>query len=154
MGQRYKKIVAENRKARFDHHIFESYEAGIVLRGNEVKSLRIGRVNLRDSFVRIENGQAVLFGMHISPYDFARKEGAEPLRNRKLLLSRSEIRKLAGKVSQKGFVLIPLRVYFSGNFAKIEIALAKGKKQYDKKETIKKKDSERDMERELVDRQR
>ncbi len=154
MGQRYKKIVAENRKARFDYHILETCEAGLSLKGNEVKSLRVGRVNLRDGFARIENGQALLYGVHISPYEFSRKEGIDPLRTRKLLLKRSEIRKLSGKVSQKGFVLVPLKIYFSGNYAKVEIAVAKGKKLFDKKETIKKKDSDRDMERELVDRQR
>ena len=154
MVQRYKKTVAENRKARFDYHILETYEAGISLKGNEVKSLRIGRVNLRDSFARIENGQAFLYGMHISPCDFARKEGIDPLRVRKLLLNKSEIRKLAGKISQKGFVLVPLKVYFFGNYAKVELGVGKGKKLYDKKESIKKKDSDRDMERELVDRQR
>lgn len=151
---RYRKIVAENRKARFDYHIFETCEAGIALKGNEVKSLRIGRANLRDSFARIEGGQAFLYGMHISPYDFARKEGIDPLRARKLLLKKNEIRKLAGKVSQKGYLLVPLKVYFSGNYAKVELALAKGKKLFDKRDAIKKKDSDRDMERELVDRQR
>ncbi len=154
MGQRYKKTVAENRKARFDYHIFESVEAGIELKGNEVKSLRMGRVNLRDSFARVEGGQAVLYGMHITPYEFARREEVNPLRTRRLLLNRAEIRRLAGKVMQKGFVLVPLRVYFLGNYAKIEIGVAKGKKLFDKKEVIKKKDSDRDMERELVDRQK
>lgn len=154
MGQRYKKIVAENRKARFDYHIFEYVEAGIELKGNEVKSLRMGRVNLRDSFARIEGGQAVLYGMHITPYKFARREEVNPLRTRRLLLNRAEIRRLAGKVMQKGFVLVPLKVYFLGNYAKIEIGVAKGKKLFDKKEVIKRKDSDRDMKRELVDRQK
>lgn len=151
---RYRKIVAENRKAHFDYHILETCEAGIALQGSEVKSLRIGRANLRDSFARVQNGQAFLHGMHISPYDFARKDGIDPIRTRRLLLKKNEIKKLGGKVSQKGFVLIPLKVYFSGNYAKVEIAVAKGKKVFDKRETIKKKDSDRDMERELVDRQR
>jgi len=151
---RYKKIVAENRKARFEYHIFETYEAGIVLKGNEVKSLRMGRVNLKDSFARVDKGQIFLYGMHISPYEFARKEGADPLRTRKLMLNKAEIRKLAGKVAQKGFLLVPLKLYFFGNFAKVELAVAKGKKLFDKRDSIKKRDEDRDMEREIVQRER
>ncbi len=151
---KYKKIIAENRKAYFDYYVLETIEAGIVLKGNEVKSIRIGRVNLKDSFAKIENGEMVLYNMHISPYSYARKENLDPLRNRKLLLKKSEIRRLAGKVSQKGFVLVPLKIYFSGNYAKIELALCKGKKLYDKRREIKKRDADREMERELIERER
>lgn len=149
----YKKIISENRKAFFDYHILETYEAGIVLKGNEVKSLRIGAVNLRDSFARGEKGEIWLYGMHISPYKFSRREEVDPLRKRKLLLKKSEIKKLIGRTSEKGLALIPTKLYFFKNYAKIEIGVAKGKKQYDKRETIKKKDLDRDMQRELTARE-
>lgn len=149
----YKKIIAENRKAFFDYYVLETIECGIVLKGNEVKSIRLGRVNLRDSFARVENGEVILYNMHISPYDYARKEGLDPLRNRKLLLKKSEIKRLVGKMSKKGFVLIPLKIYFLGNYAKIELGLCKGKRLYDKRRELKKRDADRDMERQLIERE-
>ena len=150
----YKKTVSENRKAFFDYTVLETYEAGMVLKGNEVKSLRIGAVNLRDSFARPEKGEIWLYGMHVSPYKFSRSEGVDPLRKRKLLLSKSEIRKLTGRISEKGLALVPLKLFFLGNYAKLELAVAKGKKTYDKRETIKQKDLSRDMNRELRERQK
>lgn len=148
----YKKNIAENRKARFDYSISETFEAGIVLKGNEVKSVRIGRANLRDSFARIEKGGVYLYGMHISPYKFARTEEINPLRTRKLLMKRSQINSLSGKILQKGFSLIPLKIYFAGNYAKVELGLAKGKREFDKKEKIKKRDIDREVSRELAGR--
>lgn len=147
---RYRKVVSENRKAFFDHHILETVEAGIVLKGSEVKSVRKGSVNLKDSFARADKGEIWVHGMHISPYERAGAfSRTDPVRQRKLLLSKSQIKSLAGKVSQKGFSLIPLKMYFSGNYAKVEIGVAKGKKLFDKRDSIKKKDLDRDMEREL-----
>jgi SsrA-binding protein len=151
---RYRKTVAENRKAFFEYHILETYEAGLVLNGSEVKSVRLGRVNLRDSFVRADRGELWVSGMHISPYNFARTDGENPLRQRKLLLNKQEVKKLIGKSSEKGLAIIPLKVYFLGNYAKVEIGLGKGKKLFDKKEVIRKKDLDRDMGRELMDRGR
>ncbi len=146
---KYSKTVTENRKARFDYHILETYEAGIALRGNEVKSLRIGRANLRDSYARPDKGELWLYGMHISPYGYERLETVNATRPRKLLLKKGEIKKLIGRCSERGLSLIPLKVYFKGNYAKVEIAAAKGKKAFSKKESIKEKDLDRDMEREL-----
>lgn len=151
---RYRKNVAENRKAFFDYHISDKFEAGIVLKGDEVKSLRIGRANLKDSFARIEKGEVWLYGMHVSPYDFARKDTVNPLRQRKLLLSKQEIRRLGSRAAEKGLSIIPLKVYFSGNYAKVELGLAKGKKLYDKRDAIKKRDMDREVGKELVDRER
>ncbi|MCX5749597.1 MAG: SsrA-binding protein SmpB [Candidatus Saganbacteria bacterium] len=149
---RYKKIIAENRKAFFDFDISETVEAGIVLRGSEVKSIRRGSINLKDSFARPEKGEMMLYGMHVSPYKFAGKDDMNPLRTRKLLLKRTEIKKLAGRATEKGLSIIPLKIYFLGNYAKIELGIAKGKRLYDKKEKIKRRDLDRDMGRELVDR--
>jgi len=151
---RYRKIIAENRKAFFDFDIRETVEAGIVLRGGEVKSVRSGRVNLRDSFARPEKGELWLFGLHISPYKFSGSEKQDPLRARKLLLKKQEIKKLSGKAGEKGLSLIPLKIFFSGNYAKVEIGVAKGKRLFDKKEKIKKRDLDREMGRELVGRDR
>ncbi len=150
----YKKVVAENRKAFFDYHILDTLEAGIVLNGNEVKSIRSGRVNLRDSFARQEKGELWLFNMHVSPYKFGRIDDINPLRQRKLLLNKSEMKRIIAKSSEKGLAIIPLKIYFFGNYAKVEIALGKGKKEFDKRDSIKKKDLDRDMNRELVDRNR
>lgn len=149
---RFKKIIAENRKAFFDFDIQETVEAGLVLRGSEVKSVRSGRVNLRDSFARPDKGELWIHGMHISPYKFAGSEVPNPLRTRKLLLSKQQIRKLTGRASEKGLSLIPLKIYFLGNYAKVEIGVAKGKRLFDKKEKIKKRDLDREMGRELVGR--
>jgi SsrA-binding protein len=147
------KIVTENRKARHDYFIEESFEAGIKLTGTEVKSLRASRVNLKDSFARIENGEIVLHQMHISPYDQGNRFNHDPLRTRKLLLHRSEINKLSGKIMQQGLTLVPLKVYFTHGLAKVELALGKGKKQYDKRDDIAAKDAKREIDRHLKERQ-
>jgi SsrA-binding protein len=142
------KIVCQNRKARHDYFILDQYEAGIVLRGTEVKSLRLGRANLKDSHASIRNGEVFLDNLHISEYPFAAHGNHDPLRPRKLLLRRDEIKRLTGKVKEKGQTLIPLQVYFKGGKAKVTLALAKGKRKYDKREAIRKRDEKRDMERE------
>jgi SsrA-binding protein len=147
------KIVTENRKARHDYFIEESFEAGIKLTGTEVKSLRASRVNLKDSFARIENGEIVLHQMHISPYDQGNRFNHDPLRTRKLLLHRSEINKLSGKIMQQGLTLVPLKVYFTHGLAKVELALGKGKKQYDKRDDIASRDAKREIDRHLKERQ-
>jgi SsrA-binding protein len=141
------KVMARNKKARFDYFIEASYEAGLVLTGTEVKSIRQGKVNLRDSYAQIENGEVFVTGMHISPYEQGNIYNQDPLRKRKLLLNRSEIRKLIGLTTQKGYSLIPLSVYFKDGLVKLELAVAIGKKQYDKRESMAKKDAERRMQR-------
>jgi len=142
------KVVATNRKAFHDYSIEEKLEAGIVLRGTEVKSLREGKVNLRDSYASVEHGEAILHNCHISPYSHGNIMNHDPLRPRKLLLHRKEINKLLGKTQQKGLTLVPLRIYFSKRGqAKVEIALAKGKKQYDRREAIKSREAGREVER-------
>ena len=138
-----------NRQARRDYFIFETFEAGIALKGSEIKSIRKGRANLKDSFARLEKNGVLLYNMHINPYEFARCEELDPKRPRKLLLRKSEIRHLIGKTSLKGATLIPLRVYFKGSLAKVEIGLAKGKNLYDKRETIKKRVAKREIDRAL-----
>lgn len=147
MSTNHIKIVTENRKARHSYFIEDTYEAGMVLLGTEVKSLRIGRVNLKDSYARIKKGEVFIHQMHISAYPFAYYDNHDPLRKRKLLLHKNEIKKLYGKVNEKGFSLIPLRVYFQNGKAKITIALARGKRKYDKRETIRRRDQQRDLER-------
>ena len=139
--------VAVNRRAYHDYFVDEKYEAGIALTGPEVKSLRSGRCNLRDGFVRIDGNEAWLENVNISPYTQANLMNHEPMRPRKLLLHRKEISSLIGKVRQKGYTLIPLRVYFSRNHAKVEVGLARGKKQYDKREAIAERDAKRDIAR-------
>lgn len=146
------KIITVNRKARYEYQIVESIEAGIVLTGTEVKSLRSGKANLQDSYARIENGEAMLYNMHITPYEQGNRYNREPKRTRKLLLHRSEIIRLNSKVREKGLSLIPLRAYFKEGLAKIEVALARGKKMYDRRADIAEKDARRDMERALKDR--
>ncbi|CAG0910430.1 unnamed protein product [Cyprideis torosa] len=143
------KVVCRNKKAYHDYTIETTFEAGIVLSGPEVKSLRAGRANLRDGYVRIDGrGEVLLHNVHISQYHFATHNPNEPLRVRKLLLNRREIRKLIGKLQEKGLALIPLRIYFKGNGkAKVELGLARGKRQYDKRATLKKKQSDREIER-------
>ena len=141
------KIVTENRKARHNYFIEDKYEAGMVLKGTEVKSLRLGNANLKDSYARIVNGEVFVHQMHIGAYPFAYYENHNPLRPRKLLLHKNEIKKLYGKVNEKGSSLIPLRVYFKGGKVKITIAIAKGKRKYDKRETIRKRDEKREIER-------
>ena len=141
------KIVTENRKARYEYFIIDEYEAGIVLLGTEVKSLRLGSVNLKDSYARIKKGEVYIHQMHIGAYPFAYYDNHDPLRKRKLLLHRKEIKKLYGKVNEKGFSLIPLKVYFLDGKAKITIAIAKGKRKYDKRDSIRRRDQDRDLER-------
>lgn len=147
------KLVAANRKARHDYFIDETYEAGIVLTGTEIKSARVGRVNLRDSYVQVKNGELWLIDTHIAPYEQAGHSSHEPKRPRKLLMRRREINWLEGKVQEKGYTLIPLRLYLKDNkWAKVEIALARGKKLYDKRQAIRERDAQREMERGLVRR--
>ena len=141
------KIVSSNRRARKDFLVINTFEAGIVLSGTEVKSLRQGRVNLKQSYATIRDGEVFLHNLHISPYEFGNRSNLEPTRRRKLLLHKSQIRRLIGKVSEKGLTLIPMSLYFKKGYAKIELALARGKKLYDRREDIKKKDVEREMRR-------
>lgn len=148
------KIVAENRKARHDYHIHETFEAGLVLTGTEVKSLRAGRANLTDSYGRVEGQELFLVSAHISPYDQGNRFNHEPRRTRKLLMHKSEILRLLGKTREKGFTLIPIKLYFSHGLAKVELALASGKDLYDKREASAEKDAKREMERAMRDRQR
>ena len=141
----------ENKKARFDYELVEKYEAGIALVGSEVKSVRAGRVNLGDSFCFVEGSEIFLKNCRISAYDKSTIFPPDELRSRKLLMHKSEIRRLIGKSREKGWAIVPLRIYFKGRLAKVEIALAKGKRAYDKKQTIKERDSRRDMERQISD---
>ena len=143
------KIVCVNREARHNYFIDEIYEAGLVLLGSEVKSLRDGKANLKDSYGRIQNGEAFLFNAHVSPYPGANQFNHEPTRPRKLLLHQREIERLTGKTKEKGLTLIPLRLYFKNGRAKVELGLARGKKLYDKRETLKRKMAEREVERSL-----
>jgi len=149
------KTIATNRKARHDYFIDETHEAGIVLTGTEIKSVRAGRVNLRDSYVQIKDGELWLIDTHIAPYEQAGRSGHQPTRPRKLLMHRQEINRLQGKVREKGYTIIPLCLYLKENKrAKVEIALARGKKLYDKRQSIRKRDAEREMERELAGRRK
>lgn len=148
------KIVAENRKARHDYHIHETYEAGIALTGTEVKSLRAGRANLKDSYAHVENGEMMISQMHISPYEQGNIFNHEPMRKRKLLMHKKEILKLFGKTREKGYSLVPLKLYFTRGKAKLQIALASGKKNYDKRQDIAARDAKRDMERAMRDQQK
>jgi SsrA-binding protein len=142
------KIVVQNKKARHDYAILESIEAGIALRGTEVKSLREGRANLRDSYAIIQSGEVLLRGLHISPYSHTSDRNLDPLRDRKLLLNRAEIRKLVGKVNEKGLTLVALKIYFNDRgIAKVELGLAKGKKLHDKRDTIAEREVRREMDR-------
>ena len=142
------KIVAENRRARRDYFIVDQYEAGMVLRGTEVKSLRQGRANLKDSYAQIKDGEVFVYQLHIAPYPFAYFDNHDPLRPRKLLLHQHEIKRLYGKINEKGHTLIPIRIYFKNGKVKILLALAKGKRKYDKREAIKRRDEQRELERE------
>lgn len=149
MGKETGKLVANNRKAWHDYFIEDKYEAGIELHGTEVKSIRMGHCSIKEAFIRVEKDEVYIYGMHVSPYEKGNIFNKDPLRPRKLLLHRSEIRKLIGKMAQKGYTLVPLQVYFKGSLIKVEIALAKGKKLYDKREDIAKKDQKRAAEREF-----
>ena len=137
-------LIADNRKARHDYHLFETFEAGVVLLGTEVKAIREGRVNLRDSYGRVERGEVFLFNVHISPYSHRGYATHEPLRRRKLLLNRAEIRKLIGKTVERGLTLVPVQMYFKNGRVKVAISVAKGKKNYDKRETIRRRDIDRE----------
>lgn len=155
MAEQKIKIIAENRKARHDFTIHETYEAGIALTGTEVKSLRAGRANMNDSYAQVtRNAEVFVYNLHISPYDHGNIFNHDPLRSRRLLLHREEIRKLIGKVKEKGFALVPLKLYFTHGLVKLEFALATGKKLYDKRQDIAKKDAKREMERALKERNR
>jgi len=141
------KILAQNRKARHDYFIEETYEAGIVLQGSEVKSLRAAKANLKDSYARLENGELMLYNMHISAYNFANQFNHDPLRIRKLLMHRREINKLTGYIQEKGYTLVPLSAYLKRGKVKVELALVRGKKNYDKRHTLAEKDAKREIER-------
>lgn len=141
------KIICKNRKARFNFEIEDTMEAGISLQGSEVKSLRNGKANLSDAYAKVRGGEVFLVDAHISPYEQANRENHNPLRDRKLLLHKRQIRKLTGKVTERGYSLIPLKLYFKNGKVKVDLALAKGKKSFDKREAIKKKDQRREMER-------
>ena len=143
------KMIANNKKAYHDYFILDTYEAGIALAGTEVKSLRMGKCSIKESFIRIEDGEVFIYGMHISPYEKGNIFNKDPLRVRKLLLHKSEINKLIGKNKEKGMAIVPLKVYFSKSLVKVEIGLAKGKKLYDKRDDIAKKDQKREAEREF-----
>ena len=147
-GKSSKKIIAVNRKARFDYFIEDEYEAGLVLKGTEVKSLRLGKANINDAYARVKDGEVFVYQMHIGPYPFAYYENHDPLRVRKLLLHKQEIKRLYAKVNEKGHSLIPLKLYFKDGRAKLTIALAKGKRKYDKREAIKRRDEQRELDRE------
>ena len=146
------KLVCQNRKARHDYEIQETVEAGLMLTGSEVKSLRLGRANLKDSYARPKLGEIFLHEVHVSPYENSPLQDQDPTRTRKLLLHKQEIRRLTAKIQEKGFTLVPLRIYFRDGKAKVELALAKGKKLYDKREAIRKKDMKRDADRQIRDK--
>lgn len=149
MGKESKKIIANNKKAFYDYFIEDKYEAGIELVGTEVKSLRMGKCSIKEAFVRIQKGEVFIYGMHISPYEKGNIFNRDPLRARKLLLHRYEIRKIEGQIAQKGYTLVPLNVYLKGSLMKVEVGLAKGKKQYDKRQDIAKKDQRREAEKQF-----
>jgi SsrA-binding protein len=143
------KLIANNKKAYFDYFIEDKYEAGIALHGTEVKSLRMGKCSVKESFLRIENGEVYIYGMHISPYEKGNIFNKDPLRVRKLLLHKYQINKINGQLAQKGYTLVPLSVYFKGSLVKMEIGLARGKKLYDKRQDIAKKDIRREAEKDF-----
>ena len=149
MAKQEIKLIANNKKAHHDYFLEEKYEAGVELHGTEVKSLRMGKCSIKESFIRIENGEVFIYGMHISPYEKGNIFNKDPLRVRKLLLHKSEINKLIGKTKEKGMAIVPLKVYFKGSLVKVEIGLAKGKKLYDKRQDIAKKDQRREAERDF-----
>ncbi|HZJ58271.1 MAG TPA: SsrA-binding protein SmpB [Clostridia bacterium] len=141
------KVIAQNRKARHDYFVEETFEAGIVLAGTEVKSIRLGKVNLRDSYADVRNGEVFVNNMHISPYEMGNITNKDPIRSRKLLLHKREINRLLGYVQLKGLTLIPLRIYLKGGLVKLELAVARGKRQFDKRQDIARRDAQRDMDR-------
>ena len=147
MAKQAKKLIANNKKAYHDYFVEDKYEAGISLAGTEVKSLRMGRCSVKEAFIRIEKGEVYVYNMHIAAYEKGNIFNKDPLRVRKLLLHKREIRKIEGQIAQKGYTVVPLSVYFSGSLVKVEIGLAKGKKLYDKRQDIAKKDQRREAER-------
>ena len=149
MGAQTGKLSANNKKADHDFFVDDTYETGISLAGTEVKSLRMGKCSIKEAFVRIENGEVIIYGMHISPYEKGNIFNKDPLRPRKLLMHKYEINKLMGKIKEKGMTLVPLKVYFKGSLVKVEIGLARGKKLYDKRQDIAKKDQRREAEKEF-----
>ena len=149
MGKDNFKLIANNKKAYHDYFIDEKYETGIELYGTELKSIRMGKCSIKEAFVRIQNGEVYIYGMHVNPYEKGNIFNKDPLRARKLLMHKAEIHKLGGKIAEKGFTLVPLQVYFKGSLVKVEIGLARGKKLYDKREDIAKKDQRRELEREF-----
>lgn len=149
MAKEQGKLIANNKKAYHDFFILDTYEAGIALHGTEVKSLRMGKCSIKESFIRIENGEMFIYGMHVSPYEKGNIFNKDPMRVKKLLLHKSEINKLLGKIKEKGMSIVPLKVYFKDSLVKVEIGLAKGKKLYDKREDIAKKDQRREAERDF-----
>lgn len=148
-GKESQKLIANNKKAYHDFFIDETYECGIALHGTEVKSMRMGKCSIKEAFVRIEDGEAFVYGMHVSPYEKGNIFNKDPLRVKKLLLHKYEINKLLGKIKEKGYTLVPLQVYFKDGKVKVEIGLARGKKLYDKREAIAKKDQRREAEKEF-----
>ena len=149
MGKNSIKLIANNKKAYFDYFIDDKFECGISLAGTEVKSLRMGKCSIKEAFIRVENGEVYIYGMHISPYEKGNIFNKDPLRVRKLLLHKSEINKLLGKTKEKGIAIVPLKVYFKGSLVKVEIGLAKGKKLYDKRQDIARKDQQREAQRDF-----
>ena len=149
MGKNSIKLIANNKKAYFDYFIDDKFECGISLAGTEVKSLRMGKCSIKESFLRIENGELFIYGMHVSPYEKGNIFNKDPLRVKKLLMHKSEIHKLQGKIAEKGYTLVPLQVYLKGGLVKVEIGLARGKKLYDKRQDIAKKDQRREAQREF-----
>ncbi|QDK66807.1 SsrA-binding protein [Bacillus halotolerans] len=148
------KVLSQNKKANHDYFIEETYETGIVLQGTEIKAIRAGRVNLKDSFAKIERGEIFLHNMHVSPYEQGNRYNHDPLRTRKLLMHRKEINKLIGLTKEKGYSLVPLKLYLKNGFAKVLLGLGKGKKNYDKREDLKRKDAKREIERAFRDSQK
>ena len=149
MSKESVKLIANNKKAYHDYFILDTYEAGIALHGTEVKSLRMGKCSIKESFIRIDKGEVFIYGMHVSPYEKGNIFNKDPLRVKKLLLHKAEINKLLGKIKEKGMSVVPLKVYLKGSLVKVEIGLAKGKKLYDKRDDIAKKDQKREAERDF-----
>ncbi len=149
MSKESVKLIANNKKAYFDYFVEDTFEAGLVLHGTEVKSLRMGKCSIKESFIRIENGEVYVYGMHISPYEKGNIFNKDPLRVRKLLMHKYEINKITGQLAAKGYTVVPLKVYFKGSLVKMEIGLARGKKLYDKRQDIAKKDQRREAEKEF-----
>lgn len=154
MAETGRKLIAANRRARYDYEILDTFEAGIALVGPEVKSLRAGKANLNEAYAFVRRGEVFLAGMHISPYPQASRENPDPLRERKLLLHRAEIARLEGKVAEKGLTLVPLALYFKDGRAKVELALARGKRRYDKREAIRRREADREAQRAMRGRGR